>query len=172
VVPELPFVEAVIEAFGTGLAGHGFRRAPALETSAGGLVFSAWCRDRGWKQDAIEISRPLRAADHVLVHLRVYLPCPAGARTTLDGTTVAAVIGGRGRHWMPSFFGRPLVSRAPRFGARVLADTRRALAWFDGYPTAEICLAQLEAGNTSWGLARGASYQAMAAYLAGLAAAG
>lgn len=161
-----PFVDAVCAALSSGLAPDGFVRVPALDRCVDGVCFTSWRRDCGWKDELIEVSHPRVAPDHVLVHLRIELPCPPASRTGLAGTTAADVIGGRGRHWFPNLFGWPLEWRASRFATRVLSDTRRALPWFDGYATPEGCLARLNQGETPWGLSKGPSFRALAVYLA------
>jgi len=164
---ESAFLEAVSHALTEGLEPH-FTRDPSRERSIQDLYWRGWTRDLGWKRDAVEISYPRKEPDGVLVHLRVYLPCPEGEETLLDGTSVAGVIGGRGRHSFPNLFGRPLPSRANKFGKEVLADTLKALPWFERYSTPEACLRLLEEGETNWGQARGRSYRILKAYLSNL----
>ena len=165
--PDSPFLEAVSQALTGGLGPRGFSPDPSRSRSAEGLQWRGWSRDPGWKRDVVEITWPRKDPDHVLVHLRVVLPCPE-EETVLDGTTAAGVIGGRGRHLFPNLFGRLLPSRAESFGKEVLADTLKALPWFERYATPEDCRRMLEAGETNWGQARGKSYQTLRAYLAGL----
>lgn len=160
-----PFVDAACAALSSGLASDGFVREPTLDRLVEGVCSKVWRRDCAWKDDLVEVSHARVAPDNLLVHLRIELPYPPASHTTLDATTAAGVIGGRGRQWFPDLFGWPLEWRASRFGARVLGDTRRALGWFDGYATPEICLARLNSGETLWGT-RGPSFQALAVYLA------
>jgi len=161
------FVEAVSQALTEGLEPLRFARDPSRNRSIQDLSWRGWTRDLGWKQTTVEISYP-QQPDHVLVHLRVYLPCPEGEETMLDGTSVAGVVGGRGRHYFPNLLGRLLPSGENRFGKEVLSDTLKALPWFERYSTPEACLRLLEAGETNWGQARGRSYQILKAYLSNL----
>ena len=144
----------------------------AAEEEREGYRFKLWRRDLGWKRDAVRMGwdKPPHTS-HVLLSLDVWLPCPEGGETWLDGADVSYLAGKPGGYPFPSFFGKVTARGSEKLARKIAQDLAQALPWFERYVSPEECLRRLRAGETQRGMARGESYQILSAYLESLSGA-
>ena len=160
-------IEQISIEIGTALESFGFDPKPKI--ISGDSFSREWRRDNLWKFNVVEIYYKRGSASGIDINLRVYLPCPEGSETGLDGSNLQWIIGKINKsYWFPNWFGKIRVKRCKRFGHHTARDIVKALSWFDRFDSPERCLDLLNNRGTHWGPARGKAYQHLAGYLEAL----
>ena len=146
----------------------GFERL-VPEEEREGYRFKVWRLDLGWKQASVRMGwdKPPQTS-HILLSLGVWLPCPEGGETWVDGADVSSLAGKPGGYPLPSFFGKVTTRGCWKLGRRIAQDVTHAIPWLKKYSSPDECLRRLRSGETQRGMARGESYQILSAYLEGL----
>ena len=144
----------------------GFDPAPSIIVSD--LLVRRWRRYSGWRTDALDVCHHRDLAANVHVDLRVFLPCPEGTETWLDGVAVAVLLGHEPSYRLAPRLGRARRGHCAGLGRAIAADAAQALPWFDRFASPAACLELLRLGETSWGRARSAVTAELATYLESL----